>query len=146
MVDCPGRGAMCNPNCACDIALCRSNTLVVVGDMHPAIYSGYCSHRRVIVLPACLLDIEDVTVTIAVITLLVGAGGSAIITAQISKWHYQRQAEKRLARLEFMRQIKKMQQIQQAKAQNIEAVQSATNVEEVANALDDIYRSFDFGD
>ena len=144
MVDCPGRGAMCNPNCACDIALCRSNTLVVVGDMHPAIYSGYCSHRRVVVLPACLLDIEDVTVTIAVIALLVGAGGSAIITARISKWHYQRQAEKRLARLEFMRQ--KMQQIQQAKAQNIEAVQSATNVEEVANALDDIYRSFDFGD
>ena len=86
--------------------------------------------------------------TIAMIALLVGAGGSAIITAKISKWHYQRKAEKRLAKLqaEFMRQMQKMQQIQQAKAQNIEAVQSAQSVEEVANALDDIYRSFDFGD
>ena len=140
--------AIHNPDSACDTALCRSDALAVVGDMYPTVYCGYCSHCRVVVFPACSLGIQDIGVTIAIIALLVGAGSSAIITARISKWRYQRKAEKRLAKLqaEFMRQMQKMQQIQQVKTQNIEAVQSAQSVEDVANALDDVYSDFNFGD
>ncbi|MEM9423555.1 MAG: hypothetical protein AAF975_02050 [Spirochaetota bacterium] len=78
--------------------------------------------------------------------LVLGSGGGAVLAAKISKAHYERKAEKRLAEVkaEYARQMAKMQAIQQHKVETIKAVKSADDVQEVSDALDNLYRSFEF--
>ena len=84
---------------------------------------------------------------LSLFALVLGLGGGSWFSAKIYKRRYQRKLDKRLTqvKVEYQRQIAKMQEIQQHKQQQTKAVQSANKPEEVNHALDNLYSSVHAG-
>lgn len=87
-------------------------------------------------------------VWLSLTAVAVGVAAASWLTAKISKRHYEVKAKKDLVRIraEFARKLEQMQQIEQKKAAQVQAIEEADSVEDIRHEMDSLYSDFDTGD